>query len=686
MEMTAADEMSASASQLETASDMDMSSGSGMEMDMSDGVMGNFPPWEVMVALDLLTIAFVVFGTTILLRRWKKLGPSGAGRGVVLILLGLWSGAALYIADFVSMTILPRFIGMMSAMNVMENLHLRLSWYFNVTSTLLITIGLFMTLLHLLRRIEMDQEINANLVEANIQAEAASRAKSAFLANMSHEIRTPMNGVVGMAELLARSDLQKGQRDMLATILSSGHALLRIIDDILDFSKIEAGRLDVEMTDTNLREIAEDAVMNIALSADNMNVRTSLIIDANVPEIISSDPVRLGQIFTNLLSSAVKFSQPDDPKGVGKVLLKLSAGSSGELEIRVSDNGIGMSPEYAENLFSAFSQEEISTTRRYGGSGLGLSITKNLVELLGGEISVQTEVGRGSTFVIRLKVPVITPATSPTVHNPFTVALLFDDELSPDGSVQNETLIEGVPFLSFYSESDLLAALDTISGDVIVGVATGHLREIDRTVRGLISRGNVIGCIRIVDDRSVEQGLHGEKIYTIHRSPILPSRLIEAISTLAKAHLSWPKRDEGFQSEQRDVLPDQPANKRILLVEDNLINQRVIMLQLEALGYSVEVANDGADGLRRFKEHNFDIVLSDCHMPILDGYEMTKTIRKLESEQQLGRKPIIAITANAIAGEAAKCIDAGFDGYLAKPFQVKELGAVLSKHLRNGAL
>lgn len=215
MEMTAADEMSASASQLETASDMDMSSGSGMEMDMSDGVMGNFPPWEVMVALDLLTIAFVVFGTTILLRRWKKLGPSGAGRGVVLILLGLWSGAALYIADFVSMTILPRFIGMMSAMNVMENLHLRLSWYFNVTSTLLITIGLFMTLLHLLRRIEMDQEINANLVEANIQAEAASRAKSAFLANMSHEIRTPMNGVVGMAELLARSDLQKGQRDML---------------------------------------------------------------------------------------------------------------------------------------------------------------------------------------------------------------------------------------------------------------------------------------------------------------------------------------------------------------------------------------------------------------------------------------------------------------------------------------
>lgn len=632
-----------------------------------------------MVSLDSVMIFVASVGTILLLRNWVSLRLSGAMHGVLLILAGLWVGVFLYVADIIAMVFLPRFISPMRSMEVMQSLHMNYSWYVNASATVITTLGLFITLNHLLRRFSEIQLMNTELKAAQLKSEAANIAKSAFLANMSHEIRTPMNGVVGMAELMTMTNLTEIQRSMLSTISMSGRSLLRIIDDILDISKIEAGKLDVEMTETPIREIAEETALTIALAAEEMIVQTSVIIAPGVPEIIKSDPLRLRQIVTNLVSNAVKFSEPSDGKSQGEVLVRLDFNEDGILDIQVSDNGIGMSQEFVDDLFTAFSQEELSTTRRFGGSGLGLSITKNLVELLGGTISVNTKPGFGTTFNVRMKVDVVQPAKMVSFDEPFTVALLFDQERNPDKEEPNEPLFPDVPVLTFYDENKLIAAVEAMPGSCIVGIGTGQLTEINKTIERMKHLGNIKGFMRITDDRTAEFGHSAGNIFTIHRNPILPSSMTKAIVSLAgtPSGLAASKEPEAKiePSAQSDAKPT------VLLVEDNKTNQKVISMQLQSLGYYVLFAENGADGLEAYKTAPVDIVLSDCHMPVMDGFEMTGAIREFEDKNQLEHTPIIAITANALSGEEQRCLQSGFDGYLAKPVKLETLKAALAENL-----
>ncbi len=517
-----------------------------------------------------------------------------------------------------------------------------------------------------------------DLKNAEEAAQTAARAKSRFLANMSHEIRTPMNGVMGMVDILLKTDLAPKQLRMVNVVQHSCEALLVLLNDILDYSKIDASMMTVECIATPLRQIAESVIQLMIPTASAKSVELGLFVSPELPDQVLSDPNRLRQILFNLVGNAVKFTN-GTPEHPGRVLLladPLEDGSAG-MQLQVIDNGIGMSEDIKATLFTPFTQADASTARQFGGTGLGLSISHKLVELMGGQIIVRSAPGQGSEFTLHLPLQ-SAPNAQVIVPELAGVQLVA---VTPD-KLTTEII-----------DSYCRAAGATVAHCVDLNAAMGLLKQAPGTdqhkrvlLLGLTNFLPVaelptdVRVVRLVDRESQLNDLD----ITVLSRPLFYLDLIQGVALASglKSVRDVARWSDRRRQPRENVLSPAEARERgqiVLLAEDNEINRDVLSEQLNLLGYAADVAKDGAEALSLWRKGCYALLLTDCHMPQMDGFELTRTIRAEEPPGQ--RRPIIAVTANAMQGEARRCLDVGMDDYLSKPLRLHELGPMLAKWL-----
>jgi len=525
---------------------------------------------------------------------------------------------------------------------------------------------------------QMANSAETELHAARIKAEAAAKAKGEFLANMSHEIRTPMNGMIGMIEVLEAMKPNEDQQRAVGTIRNSAFSLLRIIDDILDAAKIDAGKMVIESSRTELRPVIEGVAVTMQTMADSMGVRIVLGVDRKVPIWILADSGRLRQIMLNILSNAIKYSSQDLTGKPSTVYFLVEMDKEDVIKLVFQDQGIGMSKEQLDKTFEPFVQGETASTKRVGGTGLGLVITQKLVHQMGGQINTQSTLEIGTTVTVLLPIKVFdgpneTPDISQTKVEMLTEKGRFSRRLSKfvdhlNYKEQTRSVRQDLEDYAIPDEQEAVYILFSEDAETVSSWMT-ILREKAKNPKFVVVSSN----------RSDQLGLLQEDVYKIQSFPVLQSELIRAIAFLTNKQK--PTLIEKQPHELTGAQKDSRARKSILLVEDNEINQVVLLKQLEILGYPAVVAKNGLKGLEMWKTENYDIILLDCHMPVMDGFEMAQEIRKHEEEGELSRVPIVAITANALTGDADKCYACGMDDYLAKPVEIVSLEAKLSQYL-----
>lgn len=539
------------------------------------------------------------------------------------------------------------------------------------------------------RDVTASRELIDALTVARREAEYANRAKSAFLATMSHEIRTPMNGVIGLVDVLSHSSLNEHQLELVGTVRSSAQSLLRLIDDILDFSKIEAGRMELENAPVSIEAIIEGLCNSLLPVATAKGVEIRVFVAPDIPESVLADEMRLRQVFYNLVGNAIKFSGSEhSPTGRVDVRAEIASQQPLELKFTIADNGIGISADSLANLFEPFTQGEVSTTRRFGGTGLGLAICKRLIDIMGGTISIDSREGQGTTATVRIPFAVAAEQASPGQFDLAGVHCVVVD--SPDINGDDICIYLASAGAKVEKVRDLQAVISGASSgqDLVVILDKRAPAHASLPIARLFSAVKGARYVLITHGRRRRSRQQGGNVVTIDGDALRRQSLLRAVAVaVGRASpevVRNPVEVSGASSLPLSVDQARASGRLILVAEDDEINRKVIQQQLQLLGYTADIVGDGKEALSRWRGGGFALLITDLHMPGMDGYSLAQAIRR--EEEETARIPIIALTANALRGEANRAYGVGINDYLTKPVSLERLASVIEHWLARAAM